>query len=386
MRTAVPKKIKEQHDIKEPIFNTLLIDGSNVLRLSQKDQTLSSNGKPTGGIFQFLLQMKMMLQKGAFTHVYVMWDGERSGQLRYNLYKDYKANREDKNFEEEGLSDYMKAVNAKTKAMMQWAISKRKDEKPDEQKKEREIFFWQREVLMQALEEIYVRQAMCDEVEADDFIAYYVKNKKPNERIVIMSNDRDLSQLISEDVILYIQDKKKFINTKNHKEVMGYDYHNVALKKIICGDSSDNIKGIKGVGETTLLKNIPELIDRECTLNEVISHAKEINEQRVQKKQKPLKWAENIVNRVTDGIQGEKIYEINSAIIDLKNPLMSDEGKELLESISYCPLSDDRSFANLYNILNEAGVDEFKDETRFSNFFADFQGLIDREKKIIQNG
>lgn len=385
MKTAVPKRIKEQHEITGPVYNTLLIDGSNILKLSQKDQTISSNGKPTGGIFQFLLQIKMMLQKYSFTHVYVMWDGERSGQLRYNLYTDYKANRDDKHFNEEGLSDYMKQFNAIMQRRMDWVRKKQDPAKLAEKNKEKEIFYWQRDILIESLEELYIRQLMCDEVEADDFIAYYVKNRQPNERIVIMSTDRDLSQLISENVILYMQDKKKFINIKNHKEEMGYDYHNVALKKIICGDASDNIKGIKGVGEITLFKNIPELVDRECTLEEVISHAKQINDDRIQNKKKPLKWAENIVNRVTEGIQGENIYEINKAIIDLKNPLMSDEGKELLKSISYQPLSTDRSFENLYKILYNVGIDEFRNETRFSNFFADFQSLIDREKKFSEN-
>lgn len=385
MKTAVPKRIKEQHEITGSVYNTLLIDGSNILKLSQKDQTISSNGKPTGGIFQFLLQIKMMLQKYSFTHVYVMWDGERSGQLRYNLYTDYKANRDDKHFNEEGLSDYMKQFNAIMQRRMDWVRKKQDPAKLAEKNKEKEIFYWQRDILIESLEELYIRQLMCDEVEADDFIAYYVKNRQPNERIVIMSTDRDLSQLISENVILYMQDKKKFINIKNHKEEMGYDYHNVALKKIICGDVSDNIKGIKGVGETTLFKNIPELVDRECTLEEVISHAKQINDDRIQNKKKPLKWAENIVNKVTEGIQGENIYEINKAIIDLKNPLMSDEGKELLKSVSYQPLSTDRSFENLYKILYNVGIDEFRNETRFSNFFADFQSLIDREKKFSEN-
>ena len=62
-----------------------------------------------------------------------------------------------------------------------------------------------------------------------------------NEKIVIVSNDRDLTQLIAEDVIVYVQSMKRFINTKNHTEIMGYNYNNVVLKKVLCGDSSDNI-------------------------------------------------------------------------------------------------------------------------------------------------
>ena len=79
------------------------------------------------------------------------------------------------------------------------------------------------------------------------------------------------------------------------------------------------------------MTNFEEIKKRKVNLNEVIDKARQINEKRISEKKKPLKWAENIVNRVTDGCQGEKIYEINEEIINLKNPLMSDEAKELLE-------------------------------------------------------
>jgi 5'-3' exonuclease len=197
-----------------------------------------------------------------------------------------------------------------------------------------------------------------------------------------MSNDRDLTQLISEDVIVYVQSMKKFINTKNHTTEIGYNYQNVKLKKILCGDSSDNIKGIKGLGETTLFKNFPEFKERKVTLNEVIDRAKQINEDRVKDKKKPLKWAENIVNKVTDGIQGEQIYEINDKVIDLKRPLLTDEAKRIMNDMMYTPLDpEDRSFSNLYNIICECGIDELKDENRFSSFFSEFKVLVDREIK-----
>ena len=165
---------------------------------------------------------------------------------------------------------------------------------------------------------------------------------------------------------------------------MGYNYQNVALKKMICGDSSDNIKGIKGVGEKTLLTNFDEIKKRKVTLEEVIEKAKSINEERVKNKKKPLKWADNIVNRVTDGCQGEKIYEINEKIIDLKKPLMSTEAKDLLESIMYAPIDPtDRNMENLYNIIIEYNIDKLKDPTTFGNFFSEFMYLIDKEKKNL---
>ena len=282
MKQPVPSKHKDKvHNT----FNTLLIDGSNLLEVSSRgDDRLSGTGKPTGGIFQFFLQLKMLLRKGNFRYVYVFWDGNQSGLLRYKLNSDYKANR-DKEFEdEEELSDYMKAVNAKINGMKQYFSKKEDPAKLAQRKKQKEIFHWQREVIIDCLEELFVRQCMCDKTEADDFIGYYVTHKKSNERIVICSNDRDLTQLIAEDVIVYVQSLKDFLTVKNYTKIEGINYQNVVLKKILCGDISDNIKGIKGFGEKTLLNNFDEITKRKVTLNEVIEKAKNINEERAKLK------------------------------------------------------------------------------------------------------
>lgn len=382
MKQPVPSKHKDKvHNT----FNTLLIDGSNLLEVSSRgDDRLSGTGKPTGGIFQFFLQLKMLLRKGNFRYVYVFWDGNQSGLLRYKLNSDYKANR-DKEFEdEEELSDYMKAVNTKINGMKQYFSKKEDPTKLAQRKKQKEIFHWQREVIIDCLEELFVRQCMCDKTEADDFIGYYVTHKKSNERIVICSNDRDLTQLIAEDVIVYVQSLKDFLTVKNYTKIEGINYQNVVLKKVLCGDASDNIKGIKGFGEKTLLNNFDEITKRKVTLNEVIEKAKNINEERAKLKKKPLKWAENIVNRVTDGVQGSEIYEINEKIIDLKKPLMTDEAVEMIENIMYTPIDpEDRTLENLYRILLENDVEDLRDETKFSNFFSEFLYLIDKEKRNL---
>lgn len=385
MAQPIPKKILEERpDFKNDTFNTLLIDGSNLLELSSLgDKTTSNTGKPIGGIFQFLLQVKLLLKKGNFRYVYVFWDGVNSGQKRYELNTDYKSNR-DKQFVDNNLSDYMKAVNSRIKYMENIIYKKKDPIKLQQDNKQKEVFHWQREVLLEILEELCVRQCIYDETEADDFIGYYVTHKKDNERIVIVSNDRDLTQLISEDVILYVQSLKSFINTKNHTKIMGYDYRNVVLKKMLCGDVSDNIKGIKGFGEKTLYKYFDEIKAREITLNEVLEKAENINETRKKEKKKPLKWAENIINKVTDGKQGEKIYEINKLIIDLKNPLMPEEAKEYLDDIMYSPMDcEDRSMENLYKIIIKYDIDKLYDSNVFGAFFSDFLYLIDKERKNI---
>lgn len=386
MPQPIPKRIKENKpELCKQTFNTLLVDGSNILELSSLgDKTISSSGTEIGGIFQFFLQLKILLQKGNFRYVYVFWDGNNSGNLRYNLNKEYKLNR-DKEFEDDDLSDYMKEVNKKISNMYSYFKKKQKDPvKLAEQKKHKEIFYWQRDIIMEMLEELFIRQCVCDKTEADDFIGYYVSHKKDNERIVIVSNDRDLTQLISDDVIVYVQSLKTFVNTKNHTDIMGYNYQNVVLKKMLCGDASDNIKGIKGLGEKTLFNNFEEFKKRKVTLEEVIEKASKINEQRISEKKKPLKWAENIVNKVTDGCQGEKIYDINKKIIDLHNPLMTDEAKEVIEGMMYAPIDPtDRTMENLYNIIVKYDIDTLKDTTTFGNFFSEFMYLIDKEKKNL---
>ena len=385
MPQPIPKRIKDTNpNAGLKPFTTLLIDGSNILELSSAaDRTVSSNGIVYGGIFQMFLQIKLLLQKGNFRYVYVFWDGKNSGQLRYDRNSQYKANR-DKDFDEEGLSPYMQEVNKKVQTMQNFFFKEKKSIKIAEKEKHKELFYWQRGVIMECLEELFVRQCVCDYTEADDMIGYYCSRKKPNERIVIVSNDRDLTQLISDDVIVYVQSMKKFINTKNHTDIMGYNFQNVVLKKMICGDQSDNIKGIKGVGEKTLFENIPEFKTRKVELEEVVSRARQINEERSRNKKKPLKWAENIVNRVTDGVQGDMIYEINRKIIDLKNPLMTDEAKELLDGMMYTPLDpSDRSMENLYNIIVKNSIEKLKDPTIFGNFFSEFMVLANKEKKNL---
>lgn len=393
MSQPIPKKIKEKNpSLAVKCFNTLLVDGSNLLEIAfSADKRLNSNGDEVGGVYQFLLQLKQLLKIGNFRYVYVFWDGTDSGIERNRVYPLYKANR-DKSYADDSLSPYMKEFNAVVSDMENY-FYKGKPKKQKRNDDEKEIFHRQRDIIMLCLDELFVRQCVCDGTEADDFIGYYVSHKKPEENIVIFSNDRDLSQLLhksvvndgKDDVILAIKRPKegiRFINTRNHLEMAGYDYRNVVVKKILCGDASDNIKGVKGVGEKTLFTNFPEFKERKVTLEEVIEKATLLNEDRVARKQKPLKWCENIVNRVTDGPQGDMLYEINRKIIDLSDPLMSDESKELIDSMMYAPMDPEgRSLENLYSIVQEYGIDELKDATRFADFFTEFKFLIDKELK-----
>lgn len=358
----------------------LLVDGNSVLKssLANKDD-INDNGEEYGAIVTFLYRIGNLLSMRDFNHCIVCWDGFNSGALRWRIYKDYKANR-DKNYEAASAisnpeSDYDAYIAAYCKKVLDYhkknKIGVRRGETDDEN------FQRQREILQEILDELFVRQYMYENVEGDDLIAYYCQNKKKNDYIVIVSEDRDLSQLIRDDICLYIPSQKKFVSPKNDKEVLGMPYYNIVLKKIICGDASDNIKGVKGMGEKTLETYFPQILSQKCTLNGFIDACKSLLDDRASEKKKPLKCLENAVNGVTIGCQGDRLYEINEKIIDLSVPLLTEEAEKELKDIHGAPIDQEgRSLKNVYNIIVRHGMHRLENETRFGNLF----GLFDRIK------
>ena len=389
MAQPVRKSIIESHPKLDgqPIY-TLIVDGTNLMKIAMIDPKINNEGIHYGGVFQFLLQLKILLQKKDFDYVYVFFDDEDSGILRYEIYNDYKANR-DKNYAQhsDGLSDYMKSFNANLKAMQQAIYGKKtkkyKDsETLDKERVEKENFIREREILMKYFNELYIRWMFDDRTEGDDLIAYYVLNKKPNDRVVIVSADEDLTQLLSDTVCIYNPRLKKFVSNKNFKEIRGYIHENVVIKKILCGDTSDNIGNIDGVSEKRLFELIPEIKERPITINEIKERAQQEIEERKKNKKKPLKWHENIVNGVSKRNYNGDFYEINNKIINLSTPLLTDDAREELESMMYTPMDPDgRSFNNLYQYIVEDNIADLLNSDRFSTFFSTFKSLIDKENK-----
>lgn len=380
--------INKHPELAEKSTYTLLVDGTFLLRYSFKDIRVNTDGVHYGGVFQFLLQLKIMLMKKEFDYVYVFFDDEDSGILRYQIYNDYKANR-DKNYAEKvnDTSDYMKAYNAKLKAM-QNAIygksKKQKEEKPlsDQERLVKENFAREREILMRYFNELYIRWVFDDETEGDDLIAYYVKNKKASDKVVIVSADEDLTQLISDTVCIYNPRLKTFVSHKNFKELKGFVHENVVLKKVFCGDTSDNIGNIDGLSENRLFELMPEIKDRPVTINEVKERAAQKILERKESKKKPLKWHENIVNGVSKRNYNGDFYEINDKIINLSNPLLTNDAKEEMDATMYAPMDPEgRSLSNLYTYILEDNITDLMNSDKFSTFFSHFKPLIDKEIK-----
>ena len=385
MKQPIKKHRAEANGINtEPIFYSLVIDGNNLLKISLVDKTMNSKGEEYGAVMSFLRILGGILNKKDFNYCMVCWDGIGSGVLRWKLYEDYKANRGKNYFlHDPNMSEYDRKLLEYQSKVIAYSKAKRgiKEDKSEEETFERE-----KTLIKSILEELCIRQYEYENTEGDDIIAYYTKHKKENEKVVVVSSDKDLTQLISDTVIIYNPRLRDFVTKDNSVEKIGITHENVVLEKILCGDASDNIKGVKGMGETTLLKLFPNLKTEKSDLRAVIERSKELLGKRREEKKKPLKSLENIINGVTDGCQGNKLYEINKAIIDLSEPLLTDEAKRELDNEMYGIMdTSDRDIKNVYKIINEANLTELMNENKFSNIFSPYSRIIMMEKKRFKN-
>ena len=360
-----------------------VIDGNNLLKIALVDKRENQNGLEYGGVFMFLKLLGGVLLKKDFDYCFVCWDGEGSGILRWNYYKDYKANR-DKHYEMQ--TDYYKKLNDYAKFVIAYSKSKRGEENTHTIETEEESFERQKMIIQSILEELCVRQHEYENVEGDDIISYIVQNKHPEDKVVIVSSDKDLTQLISDTVVIYNPRTKGFITETNSSEVLGITHKNVVLEKMLCGDASDNIKGVKGIGQTTLIKLFPEIVNKKIDLEAVIERSKGLLDERKAQKKKPLKTLENIVNGVTDGCQGKNLYEINKKIIDLSEPLLTNEAKTELDDSLYTPMdTNDRNIKNVYSIIYENGMNDLIDEEKFGNTFSPYSRIIMMEQRRYED-
>lgn len=304
---------------------TCIIDGNALLKVAYHGASnmFNNKGNHIGGLFQFFSITRKIIKENNFSKILVFWDGKFSGKLRHNIYPEYKQNR-NKSYNSEPEVEY---------EIMSQKIR-----------------------IKQYLEELSIKQFEDDIVEADDCIAYYVLNKDSNEKIVICTGDRDLCQLMNEDVSIYLLDKKRIFDMSNYDQYFQYHIRNLKLIKIIVGDNSDNIKGIKGVGEETLLKLFPELMERECTLTEILDKSKIL----YNKSKNKSKRIENIIESKCDGIQGNLVYEINEKLINLYNPLLTEECLINLNTFIETPL--DPEGRDVKNLLSMMMDDEFLKE------------------------
>ena len=325
---------------------TLLVDGNNLLKIGFHGVKDYFNGtEHVGGIWHFLNTLRRFIEDENFNKVVVFWDGETSTSQRRLIYPKYKLNRK-------GVTEDFKEQS----------------------------FNKQKQRVKEYLEEMFVRQVEFENSEADDLIAYYCKISKDEDK-TIFSGDRDLTQLISEDVTIYSPNTKKYY--KNGDKIKLYEieipHYNVKTFKIISGDKSDNIDGIYYLGEKTIVKLFPELLEKEVSFTDILTRGEELL-----KEQKDNTALKNLLTGKTkEGIFGDEFFEINKKIVDLSEPLISEEGKELVRAYYSESLDPDgRGYKNLIRMMMDDGLFKYlpKGDEQWVYFLKPFLKLTRKEK------
>jgi DNA polymerase I len=115
--------------------------------------------------------------------------------------------------------------------------------------------------VLEILSAFGIKQITVDGYEADDIIGTITKEVDEDVEMIIVSNDRDLWQLVNEDVTIMMPGKGNIVEWVGPDEVrarMDMEPMQIIDYKALRGDPSDNIPGVRGVGDKTATKLIKE--------------------------------------------------------------------------------------------------------------------------------
>lgn len=221
----------------------LLVDGMNLfVRSYCAYPSMSSHGYQVGGVVGFLKTLRKVTNEQHPKAIYICWESGGSSRRR-GLFKEYKANRKP-----EKLNRFYE------------------DDIPDTpENKEKQI-----NVLTKLLRTLPVYQIYVTDCEGDDVIAYLSKYKFRDEQKIIVSSDKDFYQLLDDKTRIYSLHKKMIVTKSDVFLETQIACVNFALAKAICGDPSDNIPGVEGIGFKTLVKRFPFFgTEQELTIDDI---------------------------------------------------------------------------------------------------------------------
>ena len=291
----------------------LLIDGLNLFfRNFAMLNMVNPDGVHIGGLGGFFRSLGAMIRQTQPDQVYVVFDGAGSASSRKNLIPEYKSGR---NLQRITNWEVFESLNDE------------EDSKIDQMVR-----------VIQYLKTLPVKTLTLDKAEADDIIAY-LSSILPNhqdDKVFIVSSDKDFLQLISQNVIVYRPIEKKYYTEEVMREKYKMPAQNFILYKTLLGDNSDKIKGVKGLGEKGIFKKFPELTKGILTFDDIFDICEK-------------KFKDHVVYARI--IQGIEELEKNYKVMDLSNPMLGENDKKYLdkivelEDLNYIP----EQFIALYN-------------------------------------
>ncbi|MGE0002975.1 MAG: DNA polymerase I [Candidatus Izemoplasmatales bacterium] len=246
----------------------LLIDGSNLLfrayyaTAAMGNMMQNSQGLYTNGIYGLVSSMQQVL-KMDFTHLLVALD-PKGKTHRHLTYEAYKGTRKE----------------APSELIMQFPY------------------------MAEYLESANIPYYSQDTFEADDIIGYCAKHFKDQfDRITIISNDHDLMQLLDKNIDQLVSRKGfsevEWFTPESMMEKLGIRPDQMIDYKGLVGDTSDNIPGIKGIGDKTAQKLLADY----GTLENVFAHLDDLKgklKERLEEGQEIAKFSKELATIVTD--------------------------------------------------------------------------------------
>jgi len=276
----------------------LIVDGLNLyLRAFAVNGALNDNGVPVGGLTGFLRSLAYAIREVNPTRVIVVYDGAGGSQRRRKIHPDYKANRKP------------------GKRITRWDAFKNASEEKNAMK----IQFSR---LIEYLDFLPINVISIDRIEADDTIAY-IAHTLLDEEVTILSADQDFLQLVNERITVWSPTKKKFYTPRMVMDDYGIPAHNFLMYKVLMGDKSDNIEGVKGLGPKKLPKIVPDLLTQTTLdLDFILEHAG--------------KGEEPMHKKISES---EIQLRLNEELMDLKNPPISGELKLQIARLIEAPIN-----------------------------------------------
>jgi DNA polymerase-1 len=230
----------------------LLVDSMNMfLRSFAVIGSTNTQGTHIGGMIGFLRSLAYTVNLVQPTRVICIFDGQGNTTNRKNLYPEYKGNR-------------------KLKRITNWNSF-------DDLADESASMSQQMTRLVDYLKQLPISVMTLDKLEADDMIGYLAPKFDSS---VIVSADQDFLQLCSDTIQVYSPIKKKFYGPKEVYDEMGLWPQNYINYKVLMGDKSDNVPGIKGLGDKKLQKLYPEIYgEPQVSLKEIVQKSYDKHEE-----------------------------------------------------------------------------------------------------------
>lgn len=224
----------------------LIIDFANLfIRSYAAYPQMSSHGYQMGGCVGFMKTLARLTREIGPSAIYIAWEGGGSTKRRA-IYSEYKMQRKPEKLNRFYEDDIPESEDNKKHQML---------------------------ALLGMLKCAPVCNLYVNDCEGDDVVAYLSRCVFPNVLKVIASSDKDMYQLLDDKTRVYNLHKKNFVTTNDIIEQFRVTAGNFAMAKALCGDPSDNIPGIKGLGFKTVAKLFPFLcLEEEIILDDVFKY------------------------------------------------------------------------------------------------------------------